>query len=93
VRVKGKTEPVEIYELVGPGDPAGPAKLSGAQDYRCGFEAYRRGDFEAARAAFAALSEASPSDGAARLMLERSRRLAAQGAPAGWEGITEFHEK
>jgi class 3 adenylate cyclase/HAMP domain-containing protein len=93
VQVKGKTKPVRIFELIGPGDGLKEAKLAAAAEYVRGFEAYRLGRAEAAAAGFAAALAVCPDDPPSLLMVERCRRYAADGFPAAWRGVMEFHEK
>lgn len=93
VRVKGKQEPVRVYEIIGRGDPLLRGKLEAAQAYVRGFELYRRAEFaEAARCFDEALSLAS-EDRPSRILLERCQRLGREGAPTAWRGVTEFHDK
>ena len=93
VRVKGRNEPVKLYELMYPGDPLAQAKLAAAQRYVEGFRYYRAGRFGEARTSFKAALAMAGDDRPCSILLERCARLAAEGAPAGWAGITEFHDK
>ena len=93
VRVKGRRDPVSIYELVGPGDLAGAAKLGAAEEYRRAFAYYRAGRFNEATVLYRRILLDAPGDNPARLMFERSRAYATAGAPKGWDGVTVFHEK
>jgi class 3 adenylate cyclase/HAMP domain-containing protein len=93
VTVKGKSEPVRIYELIGAGDPERLGKLGSAAAYVRGFEDYRRSRFDAAIPSFEAALASCPGDAPASLFLERCRHFALSGAPSGFRGITEFHEK
>jgi adenylate cyclase len=77
VRVKGRSAAAPVFELVGRAgarlDPRFPEALA----------AYRRGDFSAARDAFAAL----PDDPAARALAARCDLLAADPPEPGWDGV------
>jgi hypothetical protein len=93
VRVKGRSEPVKLYELIYPGDPRGEAKLAAASSYVEGFRFCRAGRFTDARARFDAALAIAGDDKPCCLLLERCARFVADGAPPGWVGITEFHDK
>lgn len=91
VRVKGKAQPVAIYELL-----AGPegevARYAGPERFAAGLAAWRAGELAAARAAFAEFQAENPDDPVVRLYLER---LAALGdaPPTGWDGVVAFTRK
>lgn len=79
VRVKGKHQPVVIFEL-----------MTTATDLLAAFEAalslYRAADFTAAVTAFTALSE-QYDDGPSRLYAERCRQYLQEPPPADWDGV------
>jgi adenylate cyclase len=86
IRVKGKTRPVEMFEvLIAPTN----AKLSIAKMYEDAWRVYERGDFDSAAALFEPLSEC---DSASRVLLERCRDLIAA-PPLHWDGSYQFREK
>ncbi|MBI3297264.1 MAG: HAMP domain-containing protein [Elusimicrobia bacterium] len=88
VRVKGKHEAIEVFELLGEELPA-PAWLAPSER---GIVRYRVGDLAAARTAFGEVLALKPDDALAKTYLER---LAAQGerAPAGWDPAHTMDEK
>jgi adenylate cyclase len=93
VRVKGKTQGVAVFELVGlfaalPSETH--ARLAALEAAVADYRGHR---FEAARAAFAAMAAADPRDQAARLWVERASTLAAAPPPRDWDGVYELHEK
>ncbi|HEX4417730.1 MAG TPA: adenylate/guanylate cyclase domain-containing protein [Kofleriaceae bacterium] len=81
VAVKGKTIPVELYELIGVAG-ADPAREAIARDYERAFEAYLAREFDAALAVLAALG----ADGPSQVLAERCRALRASPPPPEWDG-------
>ncbi|HEY8375533.1 MAG TPA: adenylate/guanylate cyclase domain-containing protein [Nannocystis sp.] len=91
VRVKGKGQPVALFELLaGPGGEI--ARYRALPCFVAGVEAYRRGAFAVARAEFAAFQQENPDDPVVRLYLERLRAHG-DAAPPGWDGVTVFTHK
>jgi class 3 adenylate cyclase len=93
VQAKGKTEPIRIYEVVDaePVD-AQERKRVGAVGFADALAAYRRGEFLAAKEAFAACAERDPTDASARLYVERCDVLV-EAPPAMWDGVTRLEGK
>jgi adenylate cyclase len=94
VRVVGKTEPVELYEL----RRAASASVSTAADPLVGrFEAalgqYRARRWEDAVNSFRKLVADFPDDGASRLYLQRCIEFQAQPPGADWDGVFNRQEK
>jgi adenylate cyclase len=94
VRVKGRQQPVAIFELLsGPGHVV--AAYHRLADFEAGVVAFRRGDFAAARASLTTFASANPDDVVAGLYLERLAALAARGdvVPDGFDGVFDHTEK
>ncbi len=91
VRVKGKREPVRIYEVL-EGEPDA-ARRHHDESVTGGLAAYRAGDLAAARARFSGAATARPGSKLAALYLQRIAALEASGLPPGWDGVTEFDHK
>ena len=85
VQVKGKHEVVDVYELLG-GPGREVAHYPGLERYDAAVEAYRRGDFEAARVGFLEFLALNPAETVATLYLERLDALGER-APDGWRGV------
>jgi adenylate cyclase len=84
VRVKGKAEPIEIFELcAGPGVTI--VTYAGVERFAAGIASWRSGDFDASRASFRAFAADNPHDEVTRLYLERLAELTAP--PEGWDGV------
>ena len=92
VQVVGKSDPVRLFELLAmanaPEDPRGGL----FEHYAAGLDAYRRGDWSAATAAFTAGLAADPTDAPSRKMLDRVAGLAAN-TPADWAGVWKLTSK
>ncbi len=91
VQVKGKTEPVGLFELLGDADRA-LAQWSDLEGWQLALAAYRSGDFSQARARFAEFQRKNPQDVVARIYLDRLAALP-DSAPAGWSPVFEHTHK
>ncbi|MEZ4380452.1 MAG: adenylate/guanylate cyclase domain-containing protein [Nannocystaceae bacterium] len=91
VRVKGKAQPVALFELLR-GPDGELARYDDLPRFTAALAAYRSGDFAAARAGFEAFAARNPDDRAAALYLERLAELG-DVAPADWDGVTTFRSK
>jgi len=87
VAVKGKSEPVAVYELIGAPGQFGTLTPELLATYEEGTRLYREQRFEAAAAAFAEVLAARPDDGPSRMYLDRCRDLAAAPPPPDWDGV------
>jgi adenylate cyclase len=90
IRVKGRVQPVRIFEPLGAAGEVAPDLTSRAQAYGEGLTRYRARDFEGAAAQFATVASDDPP--AAR-MLERARQLAQQPPGPDWEPVNAQEEK
>ena len=86
VRVKGKQEPVVIYELYGYGQIEAQAERLLAA-FRRGLEAYKQRQWQAAIAAFQEALNIEANDEPARLYLERCRAYQTTPPPDDWDGV------
>jgi adenylate cyclase len=93
VRVKGKKEPVAIFELVCETAAATDRDRQRAQRSAEALAAYRARDFAGAEAIFSALAEQDPEDDPSALLLERCRRLRAEPPGPEWDGVDTMTEK
>jgi adenylate cyclase len=87
VKVKGKTQPVAIFELVGRPGEIGEARRAALAAFARGLTAWRAGDFVAADAAFAEALAADPADGPARTFRKRCAEYLATPPTGAWDGV------
>ncbi|MEN8205453.1 MAG: adenylate/guanylate cyclase domain-containing protein [Pseudomonadota bacterium] len=87
VKVKGKNEPVDIYEPVGLADVLSDELAAEVADSNAAMEFYYAGDWERARSAFKSLQAAWPERKFYGLYLDRIGQLQAQGTQPGWDGV------
>jgi len=86
IRVKGKTKPVKIYELLGP-----TADLETYRDrverFHQGLEKYRSGLWESALKTFEELTINYPQDAPSRIFVQRCHDLLEQPPAGAWDGV------
>jgi DNA-binding response OmpR family regulator len=97
VKVKGKTKPVECYELFDDKGDISPQEGQLIADFSCGMEAYRTGDFAQALAIFQATDrlEKIREEGGlnpSRLYQERCKYLL-EHPPQDWDGVWTLTSK
>ncbi len=91
IRVKGKTLPVVVYEILDVLPPEElEQRLAHMPDYMAALLAFRAGDFERARAAFSEYLVRVPGDSVAQMYI---RRLESVQAGTSWDGIWEAESK
>jgi adenylate cyclase len=93
VAVKGKTQGVNIYELLGVRG-AVPVELLAARDqYEKALNHYFNREFQVAITGFEELLKAGPENKAALVLLSRSEELINQGLTKDWDGVYIAKEK
>jgi adenylate cyclase len=92
VRVKGKHEPIAIYEPLGPRTTLPPETLPRLEAFAAALAAYRARDFPGARAQFASL-RALRDERLYELYEARSAAYCAAPPPAEWDGVYTFATK
>ncbi len=94
VRVKGKTQPVAIYELIGKKEKPLDSKLGQViKAYYEGLEAYNRRHWETAIHHFIAALQIDPNDGPSKVYLERCRSLRDNPPKKDWDGVFNLLSK
>ena len=86
VRVKGKHEPVRIYELLGLGH-VGPDVAALLVDFAAALADYRARRWDAAAEGFQRCLARRPGDGPAALYVERCATMKADPPGPGWDGV------
>jgi adenylate cyclase len=93
ITVVGKTEPVRIFELLGPVGQLGRQQAELLQEFAKGLAAYRAREWDAAELQFRRCQELNPKDAPAALYLERIVALRASPPPGDWDGVWRFTHK
>ncbi|NJN40809.1 MAG: adenylate/guanylate cyclase domain-containing protein, partial [Gammaproteobacteria bacterium] len=93
VRVKGKDEPVAIYEPIGSGDAIGKSRQDEFRLWQQALKAYRAQDWDQADVALLNLRRLHPDAPLYALYAERIARHRAQPLHPSWDGVTNFEEK
>ena len=85
VQVKGRGQPVNIYELIGPYPPEGAYPW--LDYFAAGLQAYRQRRWEEASQAFGEVLRLKPKDRPTQVFLGRCRFFAVAPPPSDWEGV------
>jgi adenylate cyclase len=94
VQVKGKTEPVEIFTLIGArNDPRDEEYLQRLETYEAGFHKFRARDFAQAKALFSQFLESYPQDALAKMYLERALEYEHEPPDDSWSAVEIFKKK
>ncbi len=93
VRVKGKAEPVFIYEPVTRIENANDRQKAYAHDVSRAIEHYTYREWDEAEAIFLQLRQGEPDVELHRLYLERIANFRRHPPPAGWDGVYTFETK
>ena len=93
VRVKGKAEPVAVFEPVGLADEVSPAELEELKLWQQALRAYRQGRWDDADVALINLSRMAPERALYRLYQARIDRLRRESPGEDWDGVTTFETK
>ena len=92
IRVKGREEPVRMYEVLGAASEREQWQPLIA-DFEAGLAAYRERRWQDATESFEKVLAAKPHDGPATLYLERCARFAVDPPPPTWTGVTVMETK
>src|SRR5947208_11112617 len=94
VQVKGKTEPVDVFTLVGARDDDGdPEFLKWLESYEEGLEKLRARDFTRAKILFSRFLEFYPDDLLAKMYLDRSLDYEQAPPDEAWDAVEVFKKK
>jgi class 3 adenylate cyclase len=94
VRVVGKTEPVELFEVMDADpDERLAAKLRMAEPWNQALDHYYRREFSEAHALLEVCREILHDDAATEVFLERCERYRAEGVPDTWDGVENLRTK
>jgi len=93
VKVKGKHEPVTIYEPVAKAGNAGSTLVDEVSNSDQALDLYFAGEWDRAAQSFQTLQDAWPQRKFYGLYLERIESLRSQGVGPGWDGVFEHTSK
>lgn len=92
VRVKGKLQPVKIYELLGEGKIS-PEFEEMRRRFEDGIHLYQARRFQDAIAAFEKALAANPNDRTSSIYIDRCREYVENPPPEGWDGVYVMTKK
>lgn len=93
VAVKGKAEPVRIYELIGERGDISPRQKESIKLFNSAIQAYLDGDFNGALKVLEQCKSRDPQDAVIALYVARCEQFKASPPPKGWTGLQVFHTK
>jgi adenylate cyclase len=94
IRVKGKNEPVKVFELMRPDFLPQPEAIRNLiSEFESGREAYRQQDWKKAKSHFSQCLLIRHKDGPSLKYLERIEMIASQPAVDNWDGVYTFKHK
>ena len=93
ISVKGKTEPVRVYELLGMAGEVELERLTLRDRYEEALVHYRARRFHAARCALKGALELVSEDGPARVLLARVEHWERNPPAEDWDGVWRLREK
>ncbi len=93
VAVKGKSEPVRLYEVVGFGQAITPEVHDRLDRFARALALYEADDFHGASYAFADILALYPNDEPSRVFWERSTHFMDDPPPPDWKGVWVMHTK
>jgi adenylate cyclase len=91
IKVKGKTIPIKIYELMAVEDTGRLREAGGL--FEAGLTAYRERDWDRAEKHFRSVLQVLPDDGPAKVFLDRVSQLRQTELPAEWDGVYVMKKK
>ncbi|HZS12317.1 MAG TPA: adenylate/guanylate cyclase domain-containing protein [Nitrospirales bacterium] len=93
LRVKGKQEPVTVYEVMGRKGDLTAERAALVERYRHALALYQRREFADAVVKFQAALETDRADDLSRVYLNRAQRYAVAPPPPDWDGVYELTDK
>ena len=91
--VKGKEQPVRVFEVLDEKGKTDRQLLACAAQFGEGLAAYRERDFATAVTAFEAALRIHPQDRPSLMYIERCRHFLAEPPDEGWDGVWRLEEK
>ncbi len=92
LRVKGKQQPMAVYELLSEGAPNETDRLR-IEHYEAALAHYRAMRWDEAERALSELKQAVGNDPPSDVLLARVAKFRHDPPPAGWDGVYDAKEK
>ncbi|MFB6346519.1 MAG: CHASE2 domain-containing protein [bacterium] len=93
ITVKGKDQPVRVYELLGRKGEVGQDQMELKERFEEALEKYRQQEWEDAIEQFEALRQDFPDDPVADVFLERCQQYQDEPPPEDWDGVHRMKTK
>ena len=93
ITVVGRTEPIRIYELLGPTAELLPGEDELAHEFENGLKTYRAREWALAERHFQRCLEIRPADRPSALYIERISEMRKNPPPADWNGVSRLVKK
>jgi adenylate cyclase len=93
LRVKGKQEPIRVFELMAAAGQLSPEKRALRAEYEKGLSLYRAMEFEKAATAFEAALAMTPDDGPSQVYRERCRAYQKEPPSPDWDRVFTMTSK
>ncbi len=93
IRVVGKTQPIRVYEILGPANQLSPAAQQLLQAYEQGISLYHTRKFAEALQKFQEILKTYPADGPSNLYAQRCEVLRDFPPAETWDGVYEMGTK
>lgn len=93
ISVKGKEQPVRIFELIGKKGEISDMQNEAIQLFSKGLKLYRDREFEQALSQFELVLKINSNDIAAQLYIERCQKLKSENPGVSWDGVFRLKEK
>jgi hypothetical protein len=93
VRVKGKEEAVELFELVGEVSALTPTQIGWLDRFAEALAGYESGDWIGAESRFRSLLQEEPGDRTTVLYLNRIAELTSRPPDPDWTPVTRYDQK
>lgn len=91
--VKGKNEPVRVFEVLEEAGKVPEVVARAMQEYEAGLTCYRDREFSAAIDKFESALEILPEDGPSKMYVERCKALLENPPEDDWDGVWRLKEK
>ncbi|HUT53900.1 MAG TPA: CHASE2 domain-containing protein [bacterium] len=93
IRVKGKEQPVKVFEVLGKKGEVDPKKREAAKLFEKGLEMYRQRYWSQAVEQFKQALELAPNDGPSLTFMDRCEEYSENPPGSGWDGVYTMTSK